>query len=70
MDDDAAVVFIYCNYKVQYNVLQLSEVLLKQLACRRLSSNSIDLLQKKHKELGCRPSLDTLTTILATEIKT
>jgi hypothetical protein len=68
--DDAAVVFIYCNYKMHYNVLQLLEALLKQLAFYHLTSGSIELLQKKHKERGCRPSLDTLTKLLETEIQT
>ena len=69
-DDHSVVVFIYCNYKVQYNVAQLLEALLKQLAFRRLTSDSIESLQNKHKELGRRPSLDTLTTVLKTEIQT
>lgn len=55
---------------MQYSVTQLLEALLRQLALRRLTSNSIELLQKKHKEMGCRPSLDTLTTVLKTEIET
>ena len=69
-DDDVAVVFIYCNYKAQHNVLQLMEALLKQLAHHRLSPSNVDLLQRKHKERGIRPSLDTLMTILKTEIET
>jgi hypothetical protein len=46
------------------------EALLKQLAFRRLTPDSIELLQKQHKEKGCRPSLDTLTTVLKNEIET
>jgi hypothetical protein len=69
-DDGAAVVFIYCNYKAQYNVLQLLEALLKQLAFHRLKSSSIETFQKNHVDWGSRPSLDTITTILKTEIET
>jgi hypothetical protein len=69
-DIDSAVVFIYCNYKAQYNVVQLMEALLKQLAFRGLTSGSTELLQMKHKDLGLRPSLSTLTTLLKAEIET
>jgi hypothetical protein len=70
MDDDVAVVFIYCNYKVQNSLVQLLEALLKQLAFRRLTPTSVELIQKECKERGCRPSLETLMTILETEIQT
>jgi len=63
-------VFIYCNYKVQHGVLQLLEALLKQLAFHRLTSNSIELLREKRTEWGRGTLLDTVTTILETEIKT
>jgi hypothetical protein len=63
-------VFIYCNYRTHYSVPQLLEALLKQLAFRRLTSSSTELLQNERKERGCRPSLDMLTTILQTEILT
>jgi hypothetical protein len=62
--------FIYCNYKLQYSVLQLLEALLKQLALhRRLTSNSIEVLHNKHKKQGSRPSLDTLATIFRDELE-
>ena len=64
-----AVVFVYCNYKAQHSVLQLLEALLKQLAHHRLTSDSIKSL-KTDKDLGRRPSLDKLMTVLETEIKT
>jgi hypothetical protein len=46
------------------------EALLKQLAFRRLTPDSIELLQKHHKEKGRHPSLDTLMTVLKNEIET
>jgi len=63
------VVFIYCNYKAEYSVLQLLEALLKQLAHHRLTSDSIKAL-KTDKDLGRHPSLDKLMTVLEAEIKT
>jgi ankyrin repeat domain-containing protein 50 len=63
-------VYIYCGYKAQYTVLQLLEALLKQLAFRRLTSDSMDLLQKEYMGRGCRPSLNTLTAVLKAEIET
>ena len=63
------VVFIYCNYKTQYNVLQLLEALLKQLALHSLTSDSIETLQKD-KGLRRRPSLNKLMSILEAEMKT
>ena len=63
------VVFVYCNYKAQYNVLQLLEALLKQLALKRLASDSIAAL-RKDKDSGRRPSLDKLIAILEAELKT
>jgi hypothetical protein len=69
-DDTVAVVFIYCNYKAQYSVLQLLEALLKQLAFRRLTSTSMDSLQNHCIGRDSRPSFDTLTTVLKTEIET
>jgi len=62
-------VFIYCNYKAQYNVLQLLEALLRQLALNRLAPDSTEKLQKD-KDSGRRPSLDKLMAILETELKT
>jgi len=69
MDDNAVIVFIYCNYKAQYNVLQLLEALLKQLALHRLTPDSIGAL-RKDKDSGRRPSLDKLMSILEAELKT
>ena len=69
MDDNAVIVFIYCNYKAQYNVLQLLEALLKQLALHRLMPDSIGAL-RKDKDLGRRPSLDKLMSVLEAELKT
>ena len=69
MDNDAVVTFIYCNYKAQYNVLQLLEALLQQLAFHRLTSDSTEFLIK-HQDQGRRPSLDALMTILKAEIET
>jgi NAD-specific glutamate dehydrogenase len=69
-DENTAVVYIYCSYKAQYTVIQLLEALLKQLAFRRLTTNSVDLLQKEYMGRSCRPSLDTLTAVLKTEIET
>jgi len=63
-----AVVFVYCNFKANYNILQLLEALLKQLAHHRLTLDSIKAL-KTDKDQGCRPSLETLMTVLETEIK-
>jgi hypothetical protein len=70
MDDDATVIFFYCNYKVQNSVAQLLEALLKQLAFHRLTSTSMELLQKERKERGRRPSLKMLMSILEAEIQT
>ena len=69
-DGNAAVVFIYCNYKAQHTILQLMGALLKQLALHRLSPGSIEILQRDHKEKERRPSLETLITLLETEFKT
>jgi hypothetical protein len=69
-DDSAIVLFFYCNYYVQHDVLQLIETLLKQVALRRLmTSDSIKSLEGVKTE-GRRPSLNMLMTILLTEIKT
>jgi hypothetical protein len=69
-DDNTTVIYIYCSYKAQYSVLQLLEALLKQLAFRRLTSNSMDLLQKEYMGRRSRPSLGTLAAVLKAEIET
>ena len=69
MGSDAVVVFIYCNYKAQYSVLQLFEALLKQLIFHRLTSDSTESL-KELQDQGRRPSFDALTAVLKGEIET
>jgi hypothetical protein len=63
--------YIYCNYKEKHKVLDLLGALLRQLAFHRLSSSSIELLQReRERQRQARPSLKTLTSVLETEIKT
>lgn len=69
IDDNVAVVFMYCNYKERYKVTDIMEALLKQLSFHRLTSGSIELLQRQFDQKR-HPPLSMLMSILEAETKT
>ncbi|KAF8883103.1 hypothetical protein BD779DRAFT_1626420 [Infundibulicybe gibba] len=66
--ENAALVFIYFEYKTKYTLSQLAEVILKQLARRRITRSLLESLQK-HKT-GIRPTSDELFDMLKIEVET
>jgi hypothetical protein len=66
---DTIVLFIYCNYKKQYNVEDLVAALFKQLALHQLTADSLDLL-KDLKSKQRHPPLRQLMDLLQYELKT
>jgi hypothetical protein len=65
---DTIVLFIYCNYKKQYNVEDLVAALFKQLALHQLTADSLDLL-KDLKSKQRHPPQRQLMSLLQNEVK-
>ena len=72
-NDGVATAFIYCNYKEQaeQTVSSLAASLLKQMVQDRDAiSDNVKSLYKRHHRRSTRPTLDRLTNVLISEIKT
>ncbi|KAF8879141.1 ankyrin repeat-containing domain protein, partial [Infundibulicybe gibba] len=66
--ENAALVFIYFEYRTNYTASQLAEVVLKQLVQRRITQSGLESL-RKHKA-GNRPTYEELFNMLKVEVGT
>jgi hypothetical protein len=72
-NDSMATTFIYCNYKEQaeQTVCNLVATLLKQMIQdRRVISADVKSFYERHHRREARPTLDQLTEVLMSEIRT
>src|ERR1700722_10523198 len=72
-DDSVATTFIYCNYKEQakQTASNLVAALLKQIVQdRRAISDHVKSFYERHRRREARPTLDQLTEVLISEIRT
>src|SRR3984957_17434620 len=72
-NDSVATTFIYCNYKEQaeQTVSNLVATLLKQIVQdRRAISDHVKSFYEDHQRREARPTLDQLTEVLISEIRT
>jgi len=72
-NDSVAIAFVYCNYKEQADqtVSNLVATLLKQIVQdRRAISDHVKSFYERHQRRGAHPTLDQLTEVLISEIRT
>ncbi|KAF8873311.1 hypothetical protein BD779DRAFT_1451983 [Infundibulicybe gibba] len=68
LPENTALVFIYFEYKTKYTASQLAEVILTQLARRRITQSGLESLRKWRKA-GNHPTSDKLFDILKAEVE-